>query len=104
MNEIATVLATASDDAERNRDHGPRTGIRPQRRAGGGSPAVLSVRLTAEQYQRLAQRAARRGKPTSAEARDIILDALGEGDEDRLASKLEEVLRRTLSPQLLAES
>lgn len=102
MSDINKVLATASDDAEQNRNQEPPEGIRPQRRAGAGNPAVLSVRLTAEQYQQLAELAAQAGKPTSAAARDIILAGLGDSEDDRLGAKLEEVLRRTLSPQMLA--
>ena len=101
MNNINEVLTTASDEAEGHRNQQPPANIRPQRRAGSGNPAVLSVRLTADQYEQLAERAAKAGKPTSAEAREIILEALGESEEDRLGSKLEEVLRRTLTPQVL---
>jgi predicted DNA-binding protein len=104
MSDITRILADASDDAERNRDQEPPAGIRPQRRAGAGSPAVLSVRLTAEQYQQLAERAAHAGRPISAEARDIILAALGESEDDHLGVKLEQVLRRTLAPQVLADA
>lgn len=103
MTEIASVLAQISDNAERNRDVEPAANVRPQRRAGAGNPAILSVRLTTEQYQLLSARAERAGRPTSAEARDIILVALGESDEDRLGAKLEEVLRRTIAPDMLAE-
>lgn len=85
----------------KSRRHPP-LGVRPQRRAGAGSPAVLFVRLTKEQYDALSERAALAGVPTSAMARDIILTALGNADGDRIAAKLEEVLRRTLSPELLA--
>lgn len=102
MTNIKNVLEDASNDAEQLRDQQPPAGIRPQRRAGAGNPAVLSVRLTADQYQQLAERAALAGKPTSAAARDIILAALGESEDDRLGAKIEEVLRRTLSPQVLS--
>lgn len=101
MSDITDLLAAASDDAEQHRDQQPPVGIRAQRRAGTGNPAVLSVRLTAEQYQELVERAEQAGKPTSALARDIILASLGESDDDRLGAKLEEVLRRTLTPQVL---
>ncbi len=63
---------------------------------------MLSVRLTKEQYDQLSERAARAGIPTSALARELILASLGDTDGDRVAAKLEEVLRRTLSPDLLA--
>ena len=99
---IEETLATEAANAEASRNTVPRPGVRPQRRAGAGSPAVLSVRLTKEQYEQLSDRAAQAGVPTSALARDIILAALGDADGDRLAAKLEEVLRRTLSPKLLA--
>jgi hypothetical protein len=104
MSDITKALVNASDDAEQNREQEPPAGIRPQRRAGAGSPAVLSVRLTAEQYRQLVERATQAGKPTSAAARDIILAALGDSENDRLGAKLEEVLRRTLSPQVLADA
>jgi hypothetical protein len=55
-----------------------------------------------EQYDQLSARAERAGVPTSALAREVILASLGDADGDRVAAKLEEVLRRTLSPDLLA--
>jgi hypothetical protein len=99
---IEETLAAEAAHAEAHRDATPAAGVRPQRRAGAGSPAVLSVRLTQEQYDQLSERAALAGVPTSALARDIILTDLGSADGDRVAAKLEEVLRRTLSPDLLA--
>jgi plasmid stability protein len=99
--QIAKVLKEASEDAESHRDATPRTGIRPQRRNGAGCPAVLSVRLTGAQYQLLTSRAQRNGKPVSAEARDILLAALDAGEQDVLGQKLEQVLRRTLAPEVL---
>ncbi|WP_120004559.1 hypothetical protein [Nesterenkonia muleiensis] len=102
MSDINKMLTTASDDAEQNRRQEPPEGIRPQRRAGTGNPAVLSARRRAEQYLQLAELAAQAGKPTSAATRDIILPGRGDSEDDRLGAKLEEVLRRTLSPQVLA--
>lgn len=99
---IEETLTTEAAHAEANRDATPGPGVRSQRRAGGGSPAVLSVRLTKKQYEQLSERAERAGVPTSALAREIILASLGDADGDRVAAKLEEVLRRTLSPDLLA--
>jgi hypothetical protein len=37
----------------------------------------------------------------SAEARDILLAALDAGEQDVLGQKLEQVLRRTLAPEVL---
>jgi hypothetical protein len=102
MSSIDDILAAEAARAEAHRDATPPPGVRPQRRAGAANPVVLSVRLTKEQYDALAGRAADAGVPTSALARDIILAALGDADADRIAAKLEEVLRRTLSPKLLA--
>jgi predicted DNA-binding protein len=99
---VEETLAAEAAHAEANRDASPAPGVRAQRRAGGGNPAVLSVRLTKEQYDQLSERAARAGVPTSALAREVILASLGDADGDRVAAKLEEVLRRTLSPDLLA--
>jgi predicted DNA-binding protein len=99
---IEETLAAEAAHAEANRDAAPGPGVRAQRRAGGGNPAVLSVRLTKEQYEQLSARAERAGVPTSALAREVILASLGDADDDRVAAKLEEVLRRTLSPDLLA--
>jgi hypothetical protein len=62
----------------------------------------MTARLTKKQYDQLSERAARAGVPTSALAREVILASLGDADGDRVAAKLEEVLRRTLSPDLLA--
>ena len=105
MSNIEDVLASEAASAEAKRDATPGPGIRAQRRAGAGNPAVLSVRLTKGQYDQLSERAAAVGVPTSALARDILLASLaapsGRSD-DLLASKLEEVLRRTLSPDVLA--
>lgn len=102
MSDIDKLLSEAADDAELHRDLQPPAEIQPRRRAGAGNPAVLSVRLTQAQYEQLAERAERAGRPTSAEAREIILAALGEGAEDRLGATLEQVLRRTVSPEFLA--
>ena len=96
-----TIVAEAAH-AEANRNAKPGPGVRAQRRSGAGNPAVLSVRLTKEQYDQLSERAERAGVPTSALAREVILASLGDADGDRVAAKLEEVLRRTLSPDLLA--
>jgi predicted DNA-binding protein len=89
---IEETLAAEAAHAEANRDATP----------GAGNPAVRSVRLTKEQYDKLSERAERAGIPTSALAREVILASLGDADGDRVAAKLEEVLRRTLSPDLLA--
>lgn len=99
--QILEVLEEASADAERNRDTLPPEDIRPQRRNGSGSPVILSVRLTTEQHAQLAARAEKNGKPVSAEARDILLAALEISDDDTLGKKLEQVLRRTLNPEVL---
>jgi hypothetical protein len=99
---IEETLSAEAANAEAHRGATPPLGVRPQRRAGAGSPAVLSVRLTQEQYDQLSERAALAGVPTSALARNIILTDLGNADSDRVAAKLEEVLRRTLSPDLFA--
>lgn len=99
---IEDALAAEAAYAQANRDATPGPGVRAQRRSGTGNPTVLSVRLTKEQYDQLSERAARAGVPTSALARQVILASLGDADGDRVAAKLEEVLRRTLSPDLLA--
>jgi predicted DNA-binding protein len=99
---IEETLAAEAAHAEANRDATPGPGVRAQRRSGAGNPAVLTVRLTKEQYDQLSERAERAGIPTSALAREVILASLGDADGDRVAAKLEEVLRRTLSPDLLA--
>ncbi|MDQ1545889.1 MAG: hypothetical protein QOH69_793 [Actinomycetota bacterium] len=96
---IEATLAAEAAHVEANRDAAPGPGVRGQRRSGAGNPAVLSVRLTKEQYDQLSERA---GMPTSALAREVILASLGDADGDRVAAKLEEVLRRTVSPDLLA--
>jgi hypothetical protein len=99
---IEETLAAEAAHAEANPDAIPGPGVRAQRRSGTGNPAVLSVRLTKEQYDQLSERAARAGISTSALAREVILSSLGDADGDRIAAKLEEVLRRTLSSDLLA--
>lgn len=99
---IEETLAAEAAHAEANRNAKPEPGVRAQRRAGAGNPAVLSVRITKAQYDQLSARAEEAGVPTSALARDVILASLGDADGDRVAAKLEEVLRRTLSPDLLA--
>ena len=99
---LEETLAAESAHAEANRSATSAPRVRPQRRAGGGNPAVLSVRLTSAQYKRLSEMAELAGVPTSALARDVILAAMEDGEGDRVAAKLEEVLRRTLSPDLLA--
>jgi hypothetical protein len=96
------TLGAEATHAEANRDAAPGPGVRVQRRTGGGNPAVLSVRVTKEQYDQLSERAAQASLPTSALACEVILASLGDADGDRIAEKLEEVLRRTLSPDLLA--
>jgi predicted DNA-binding protein len=98
---IEKALAAEAAHAEANCDAAPGREIRAQRRAGGGNPAVLSVRLIKEQYDQLSERAAHAGVPTSALAREVILASLGDADGDHVAAKLEEVLRRILSPDLL---
>ncbi len=85
---IEETLAAEAAHAEANRDATPGPGVRAQRRAGGGNPAVLSVRLTKKQYDQLSERAARAGIPTSALAREVILASLGDGDGDGVAAKL----------------
>ncbi|MFT4188105.1 MAG: hypothetical protein QM621_05935 [Aeromicrobium sp.] len=99
MSDITEMIEQAASDAE-NHSSGPGK-IRGQRRVGAATPAVLSVRLTAEQLAELAARAEAAGQPTSAYARGILLDALGAGERDELAAKLEAVLRHTLAPEML---
>lgn len=99
MSNIKKKLELAAADAERHQS-GPGK-IRGQRRAGAATPAVLSVRLTAEQLAELSARAQAAGQPTSAFARSILLDALGSSESDEIAAKLEAVLRHTLSPDVL---
>ena len=79
---IEETLAAEAAHAEANRDLAPGPGVRAQRRSGAGNPAVLSVRLTKEQYDQLSVRAERAGIPTSALAREIILAYLGDADGD----------------------
>lgn len=100
MSGIIERLEQAAADAE-NHQGGPGQ-VRGQRRAGTATPAVLSVRLTAEQLAELSARAEAAGQPTSAYARSILLDALGAGERDEIAVKLEAVLRHTLAPEVLA--
>ena len=100
MSDVTELIAQAADEAEAD-VAGPGR-IRGQRRAGAATPAVLSVRLTAAQLEALSARAAAAGQPTSAYARSILLEALGAGEQDVLASKLEAVLRHTLAPEMLA--
>lgn len=102
MNDIKKKIESASADAETN-STGPGN-IRGQRRAGASTPAVLSVRLTAEQLAELSARAEAAGLPTSAYARNILLDALGASHEDVLIAKIEAVLRHTLAPEVLARA
>lgn len=102
MSGITERLEQEAADAE-NHQGGPGK-VRGQRRAGGATPAVLSVRLTAEQLAELNARAEVAGQPTSTYARSILLDALGAGEHDELAVKLEAVLRHTLVPEVLAHS
>lgn len=102
MSEITEALERAASDAE-NHSGGPGQ-VRGQRRAGAATPAVLSVRLTAEQLSELSSRAEAAGQPTSAYARNILLAALNEGERDEISEKLEAVLRHTLAPELLAEA
>lgn len=49
-------------------------------------------------------RAEAAGQPTSAYARSILLDALGVGERDETAARLEAVLRHTLAPEVLART
>lgn len=100
MSRITEMIERAAADAEHH-DGGPGR-IRGQRRAGAATPAVLSVRLTAEQLAELSARAEAAGQPTSAYARGILLEALGAGERDEIAAKLEAVLRHTLAPEVLA--
>ena len=102
MSGITEMIERAAADAE-NHQGGPGQ-IRGQRRAGAATPAVLSVRLTTEQLTELAARAEAAGQPASAYARGIFLDALGSGDRDKIAAKLEAVLRHTLAPEVLAHT
>ncbi|MHA3725218.1 plasmid mobilization protein [Leucobacter sp. HY1910] len=102
MSDITEMIDRAASDAE-NHQGGPGK-IRGQRRAGAATPAVLSVRLTAEQLAELTARAEAAGQPTSAYARSILLNALGAGENDALAAKLEAVLRHTLAPEMLARA
>lgn len=99
MVDPAEVIEQAANDAVNHQGGSGR--IRGQRRTGAAIPAVLSVRLTAEQLAELSSRAEAAGQPTSAYARSILLDALGASDADEIAEKLEAVLRRTLSPEIL---
>ncbi len=102
MSGITEMIERAATDAE-NHQGGPGK-IRGQRRAGAATPAVLSVRLTAEQLAELTARAEAAGQPTSAYARSILLDALGTSERDEIAAKLEAVLRYTLAPEVLARA
>ncbi len=102
MSGVTEMIERAAHDAE-NHQGGPGQ-IRGQRRAGAATSAVLSVRLTAEQLTELTARAEAAGQPTSAYARSILLDALGVGERNEIAAKLEAVLRHTLAPEVLAHT
>ena len=80
MSGISEMIERAAADAESHQ--GGSGQIRGQRRAGAETPVVLSVRLTAEQLAKLSARAEAAGQPTSAFARGILLDALGESERD----------------------
>lgn len=100
MSDINELLEQTASDAENYQ--GDPGKVRVQRRAGATTPAVLSVRLTADQLKELSARAEAAGQPTSAYARSILLDSLGNSERDEIAAKLETVLRHTLAPEVLA--
>ena len=59
--------------------------------------AVLSVRLTDEEYELLCRRAERDGMPVSTEGRHLIVTGL----RADLKSTVEEAIRETVAPHLL---
>jgi hypothetical protein len=98
---IEALLAEVSEEAEaRRHDPLPETAV-GTRRSPGPSPRVLSVRLTAEQYDRLAAAAATLDLPVSTMARLAILEHLdqptrpasGPIDLTAVTAALREVIR-----------
>lgn len=74
MSDIKHRLEQAAADAEQH-EGGPGN-LRGQRCAGAATPAVLSVRLTAEQLAELSAKAEAVGQSVSAYAREVLLSSL----------------------------
>jgi hypothetical protein len=101
--DIATLLAKESEYIE-NHYNDPEpdplpSDIQETRRGTSAAPRLLTIRLTAEQYERVAAAAALRDLPVSTLARNALMGAIEQ--EPSVASQVETALRQILKPELL---
>jgi hypothetical protein len=104
-------MTTLSDDLAREAEHyeqhyhdsesHPAPG---RRRVGGPPPRLLTLRLSAQQYDQVATAAAANDLPVSTLARNILMDGISSSSTLLPLARLEEALRQVLRPDLLRTS
>ena len=99
--EIKEFLVAESEETEAAREHESHelpAHVTVTRRGHGSAPRLLTIRLSEEQYARVAEVAAARDLPVSTTARALLMEAVqGSGVERAFA----QALRETLRPELL---
>jgi len=82
------------NDSEQNPEMG-------HRRSDGRAPKLLTIRLTAEQYDQVAKAAAEADLPVSTFARNALMDAIAPRSNPAVIAQVEDALRQLLRPELL---
>jgi len=82
------------NDPNQNQDPG-------NRRVSGAPPRLLTIRLTADQYERVADAAKQADLPVSTLARNALMSAITAQTNTVFSNQIEETLRQVLRPELL---
>jgi predicted DNA-binding protein len=96
MDDLSRLLREEAEHAEQNKDAIPGVDARVSR-PGRDRAKVLSIRLNAEEHERLVARAEQSGVGPSTIARSLILGALNEGNDQDLSDSWRESVSQRLS-------
>jgi len=76
----------------------PEPGVR---RGNGAAPRLLTIRLSADQYEQVAEAAKTADLPVSTYARNGLMATIAQQHAPNVVAALEDALRQTLKPELL---
>lgn len=96
MSDLNNLLREEAEYAEQNKDATPGVEAKVSR-PGRDRAKVLSVRLNAEEYERLVAQAEQSGVGPSMIARSLILGALNLGEDQELSDSWRESVSQRLS-------
>lgn len=103
MSAIEDLIAEESAHYEAHYND-PETDPPPaRRRSDGAAPRLLTIRLSAAQYERVASAAEANDLPVSTLARNALMSFVSAEGKPDLATQVESALRQILKPELLRQ-